>query len=72
MKDLTRIIKDLNIKVYNTNYKQFSEIMRDIFGQDIHDSYIMEKWETFRNEGLGFINFLDDNNADKFLEKLMK
>jgi len=72
MNELVKTIKELNIKVYNTDYYKFTKIMKNIFGEDTHDSYIMEKWETFRNEGLGFINFLDDNNAEKFLEELMK
>ena len=70
-KELVSVIQKLNTICYNINYKQFEKYFSEALGTELHESYVKEKWNSFTRLGLGFINTLDDNTAEKFLKQLL-
>lgn len=74
--------KDLFIKVavkqgmlamvsylYNTNKDQ---MVRDVYGDDIHPSYFHEKLQLFCDSPIRAIGFLDEEHRDKLFDAVIR
>jgi len=66
-------LKKLSIKCYNTDFFEFKEIFEEAIGmKNLHENYVLEKFELFQREGLDFLTRLDDETAEIFLNQLIE
>ena len=66
-------LKKLSIVCYNINFFEFKEIFeKAINSENLHENYVLEKFEAFQREGLDWLLRLDNRTAQKFLNQLIQ
>jgi len=69
---MVELIKLVSKRTYNIDYNQFKEMFVKAVNYDPNDSYIMEKFESFRMNGINFLNYLDSDISLRFFVELIR